>query len=157
MKHRFFTNVLLIMVLFCFVYAEGEKKPFAVDDAVNMVSVSNPMISPDGKWILFSKDELKWKDNKRERYLWLVSAEGGEAFKYTNTEGDSSPRWSPDGKHLAFLRGKEEKRQVWMMRTSGGEAAQITKHKGEVSSFRWSVDSKNIIFLADDIKSNEEK
>jgi len=157
MKHRFFTHVLLIMVLFCFVYAEGEKKPFTVDDAVNMVSVSNPLISPDGKWILFSKDELKWKDNKRERYLWLVSADGGEAFKYTNTEGDSSPRWSPDGKHLAFLRGKEEKRQVWMMRTSGGEATQITKHKGAVSSFRWSADSQNIIFLADDIKSKEEK
>jgi Tol biopolymer transport system component len=157
MKHRFFAHVLLIMVLFCFVYAGGEKKPFSVDDAVNMVSVSSPQISPDGKWILFSKDELKWKDNKRERYLWLVSANGGEAFKYTNTEGDSSPRWSPDGKYLAFLRGKGEKRQVWVMRSSGGEAIQLTEHKGAVSSFRWFADSQNIIFQANDIKSKEEK
>jgi len=139
------------MVLFCFAYAEGEKKPFTVDDAVNMVSVSNPLISPDGKWIIFSKDELKWEDNKQERYLWLVSADGGEPFKYTNTEGDSSPRWSPDGEYLAFLRGKEEKRQVWMMRTSGGEATQTTEHEGEVSSFRWSADSQNLMTGVDEV------
>jgi len=157
MKQRFFTHVLLITVLFCSAYAEGGKKPFTVDDVIDMVSVFNPQISPDGKWVLFTKTELKWKDNKRQRYLWMVSADGGEAFKFTNTEGDSSSRWSPDGKHLAFLRGKKEERQVWLMRTRGGEAIQLTKHKAAVSYFRWSPDSQSIIFLANDIKSKEEK
>lgn len=60
MKHRFFILAAMILVLFCFVLGDTEKKPFSVDDAINMVSVSNPQISPDGKWILFTKSELKW-------------------------------------------------------------------------------------------------
>lgn len=157
MNRRFLMHLALIMLLSCFLYADTEKKPFSVDDAINMVSVSNPQISPDGKWVLYTKSELKWDDNKRERFLWIVPADGGEGFKYTNTAGDSSPQWSPDGKYLAFLRGRGEKRQIWMMRTTGGEATQITKHKAAVSSFKWCPDSKGLVFLANDIKSKEEK
>jgi dipeptidyl aminopeptidase/acylaminoacyl peptidase len=157
MKNRLFTCIVFTLVLFCFAFGEAEKKPFTVDDAINMVSVSNPQISPDGQWILFTKTELKWKDNKRERYLWIVPADGGEAYKYTSGVGDSSPQWSPDGKYLAFFRGKEEKRQVWLMRTSGGEAVQLTDHNSAVSSFKWCPDSKNLVFSANDIKSKEEK
>lgn len=157
MKHKFFIQIALIMVLSCLVFGDTEKKPFTVDDAINMVSVSDPQISPDGKWVLFTKSELKWDDNKWERFLWIASTDGGESFKYTNTEGDSSPQWSPDGKHLAFLRGSGEKRQIWLMRSTGGEATQLTKHKAAVSSFKWSPDSQGLVFLASDIKSKEEK
>ncbi|UCC39646.1 MAG: S9 family peptidase [Candidatus Aminicenantes bacterium] len=157
MRARFIIQIALIMVLSCLVFGDTEKKPFSVDDAINMVSVSNPQISPDGKWILYTKSELKWDDNKRERFLWVVSADGGEAFKYTNTAGDSSPQWSPDGKYLAFLRGRGKKRQIWLMRTTGGEATQLTKHKGAISSFKWCPESKGFIFQASDIKSKEEK
>lgn len=157
MKRRFFSLIVTSFILFCLANAEAEKKPFTVDDSIDMVSVSDPQISPDGRWIIFSRAELNWKDNKRESYLWIIPSDGGEAYKYTSTESDSSPQWSPDGKYLAFLRGKGEKRQVWLMRSSGGEAIQLTEHKAAVSSFRWSLDSRSLIFLADDAKSKEEE
>jgi len=157
MKNKLITCIVFTLVLFCFAFGKVEKKPFTVDDAINMVSISNPQMSPDGGRIVFTKTELKWEDNKRKRYLWIVPTDAGEAYKFTQSEGDSSPRWSPDGKYLAFLRGKGEKRQIWLMRTSGGEAMQLTDHKSAVSSFKWYPDSKHLIFSANNIKNKEEK
>lgn len=157
MKKRLWIALILSLIIISFALADQEKKPFTVDDALDMIRVSNPQISPCGKWILFTKSELKWKDNKYESYLWMVPTDGGEPFKYTSKDGDSSPQWSPDGKYIAFLRGKGEKRQIWLMRTAGGEAVQLTKHKAAIRTFRWTKDSQGIIFLAPDIKSKEEK
>jgi dipeptidyl aminopeptidase/acylaminoacyl peptidase len=157
MKKRLFIAAILLLIIISFARADVEKKPFTVDDGLNMVSIYNPQISPCGKWILFTKRELKWKDNKYESYLWLVPTDGGEAYKYTNEPGDSSPQWSPDGKYVTFLRGKADERQLWIMRTTGGEAIQLTEHKASIQEFHWTKDSKNIIFLAPDIKTKEEK
>jgi dipeptidyl aminopeptidase/acylaminoacyl peptidase len=157
MKKRLIIAAILTFIIISFAMADVEKKPFTVDDALDMIRVSNPQISPCGKWVIYSRRELKWKDNKYESYLWIVSTDGGEAYKYTNKPGDSSPQWSPDGKHVTFLRGKGDERQIWIMRTTGGEAIQLTEHKAPIRSFKWSKDSKSIIFLAPDIKSKEEK
>ncbi len=157
MKKRLIIAAILTFIIISFAMADVEKKPFTVDDALDMIRVSNPQISPCGKWILFTKRELKWKDNKYESYLWIATTDGGEPYKYTNTPGDSSPHWSPDGKYVTFLRGKGDERQIWIMRTSGGEAIQLTEHKAPIRAFKWTKDSKSIIFLAPDIKTKEEK
>lgn len=152
-------NKIYLLLVLCLLFSNYgyADEPFTVDDALNMVRFSNPQISPDGKWIIYTKSQLNWDENKRESYLWIVSADGEESYKYTREEGDFSPRWSPDGEFLAFIRKKGEKRQVWVMRTRGGEAVPYTDHKSGVKSFRWCPDSQRIVFLADDIKSKEEK
>ncbi|MBS3818408.1 S9 family peptidase [bacterium] len=157
MKIRWNKIYILLVLCLIFVNYAYADKPFTVDDAINMVRVSNPQVSPDGDWIVYTKTQLNWKKNKRESYLWIVSSDGEESYKYTREEGDSSPQWSPDGQYLAFLRKKGDKRQVWVMRTQGGEAVPYTNHKSGVKSFHWGPDSQGIIFLADDIKSEKEK
>ncbi|MFQ5722041.1 MAG: TolB family protein, partial [Candidatus Aminicenantales bacterium] len=155
MKLKTKTILCLILTLFfsVFMLSASSKKPFTVNDMLNLVSVASPQISPDGSRILFTKSKPNWSENKQEKYLWLVSADGKEIFKFTNQEGDSSPQWSPDGQYLAFLRGKGDKRQIWLMRSSGGEAVQVSHHESAISAFKWFPDSQHILFAAPDIKT----
>jgi len=162
MRRRVF--YILPLILFICVTLSAtvpDKRPMTVDDNLNMKRVSNPCISPDGKWVIFSMAKLDWKENKYPSHLWMVSTEGGEPFQYTSIEGDSSPQWSPDSTRLAFLRTtgeKEEKsRQIWIIRTSGGEAIKLTDHKDTISAFKWSRDGKYLVFSAPDAKSKEQK
>ena len=147
-----------ILLLFIINGVHGiEKRPMTVDDGLNMVRVGNAVMSPDGKWVLFSKTELDWIKNKRKVTYYMIPAEGGEEFQYIGEAGGNSLRFSMDGKYLAFLRKKDKKNQIFIMRTSGGEAVQFTKHKTSIISFKWSPDSTKIFFLAPDARSKEEE
>lgn len=146
--------ILFFLALSSLLFAqEGKKRAMTVDDVLNMVRVGNPQLSPDGKWILFTKTTLNWEKNKWVSKLFMIPATGGEAFQYTAEEGDRSPQWSPDGKYIAFLRrgkGKKKYSQIWLIRTTGGEAFQLTKHKASIISFKWTKDGKKIVFLSPD-------
>ena len=162
MRRRVFYILPVILFIWVTLLATvTEKRPMTVDDNLNLKRVSNPLISPDGKWVIFSMAKLDWKENKYPSHLWMVSTEGGEPFQYTSVEGDSSPQWSPDGTRLAFLRttGEKEKkgRQIWIMRTSGGEAIKLTDHQDTISAFKWSRDGKYLVFRAPDAKTKEQK
>jgi len=154
-------RLLLISFLLIFIapgiYSTEKRRPMTVDDGLNMVRVGNPVMSPDGKWVLFSKSELNWSKNKRKITYYMIPAEGGEEFQYIGETGGNSFRFSSDGKYLAFLRTIDKKQQIFIMRTSGGEAIQLTKHKTSISSFKWSPDSKKIFFLAPDARTEEEE
>jgi dipeptidyl aminopeptidase/acylaminoacyl peptidase len=140
------------------------RRAMTVDDALNMAAVSNPLISPDGQWVLYTRSELNWKENKRVSSLWMSPATPNqphvEAFQFTGHDSDTAPQWSPDSKHVAFIaaRGKEpQDRQIWLIRVNGGEAVKLSEHKDGLSAFRWSKDSKQIFFLAADAKSEEQQ
>ncbi|RKY87028.1 hypothetical protein DRQ09_05150 [candidate division KSB1 bacterium] len=148
----------LLLFLTGQIYSQGyNKRPMTVDDLLEMVSVSNAKISPDGKWIVYSRTTIDWDKNKRISHLWMVSTDGKEKFQFTNKAGDSSPEWSPDGRKIAFLRTADKKRQIWIIRAFGGEAVKLTNHKSSISSFAWSHDGKRIFFVASDIKSKEQE
>ncbi len=67
------------------------------------------------------------------------------------------PRWSPDGRALAFLSDREDSNQIWLTPTGGGEAVRLTTGKQAVQSFHWSRDGRSIAFLASDQKSTEQE
>ena len=131
-------------------------RPMTVDDAMDMVAVSNPLIAPDGSWVLFSRRTLNWDDNKYETEVHRVSADGGESFQYISDDGGSNYQFSPDGAYLTFRRkageGDSAKQQVHWMRTAGGEATALTEHKTDIASFRWSPDGTRIFFSAVDAR-----
>jgi len=157
MKKIKFAGIILLFVMMTSVIHAQEKRPMTVDDALNMVRVGNPLISPDGKWVLFSQSELNWDKNKRETKYYMVSAEGGEPFQYIGKEGGSRFQFSPDGRFLTFKRKKDEKQQIFLMRTSGGEAVPLTEHKNSIGDYKWGPQSEKIYFVAEEPLTKEEK
>jgi len=128
-----------------------------VDDALNMVSLRNVQMSPDGKWVFFSKSELDWEKNKRKTKYFMIPARGGEAFQYIGEPGGSSFQFSPDGKYLSFKRAVDKNSQIFIMSLSGGEAIQLTHHKNSIDSYKWSADTSKIFFTAEEPMSEEEQ
>src|SRR5215813_4206915 len=102
-------SVIVFGLIICLaVLAQAPKHPVTVDDLLSVVGVSNPEISPDGKWILYSRSELDWKNNKRVNNLWMVSTETKDTFQFTSGEPAAQPAWSPDGKWIAFISAREK-------------------------------------------------
>ena len=126
---------------------------FSFDDAIDMARVSGPRLAPDGSRVLFVRNELDWDENKRVSRIWVVGADGQNARPFTGSADDSNPEWSPDGRWVSFTRpvGDSDKvRQLFVLPVDGGEAVKLTRHVTAVGSYRWSVDSGSIFFLASD-------
>ena len=123
--------------------AQTAKRPYALDDLGKFKSVADPQVSPDGAWIAYTVGSVDVEKDKRDSDVWMVSWDGTRTIQLTSSkDSESRPRWSPDGKYLAFTtsRGdgdeddkKDEKKkttQVWLLNRSGGEAQKLTDVKG---------------------------
>ncbi|MGV8947085.1 MAG: S9 family peptidase [Lutibacter sp.] len=154
---KFFLFTLLFLIYFKS-SSQETKKAITIDDLMKLKSVSDPQISPDGKWIAYTTSEANLKKDKSETQLWMISALGGEAIPMTSKEfyTASEPRWSPDNKYLSFLAAiPEGKAQVWTLNRNGGDAQQLTKIKQGVSGYEWAPDGKRILLSLKDPKPEE--
>jgi dipeptidyl aminopeptidase/acylaminoacyl peptidase len=133
---------------------DGKKPPrnLAVEDLFQIKRVQEPRLSPEGNWVAYTISAANLKDEKTETQVWMIPASGGEAIPMTaKGSSSSSPRFSPDGKYLAFLSARNEaKTQVWVLNRQGGEAQQLTEVKQGVRSFEWSPDGKKISLVIQD-------
>src|SRR5256885_12397968 len=103
-------------------------RPIIIADYFQIREVRDPQITPDGQWIAYSISTPNREEDKSESRIWMIAATGGDAIALT-TEGVSSshPRWSPDGKWLAFLSARDEgKTQVLLLNRLRGEAQKPT-------------------------------
>ncbi|MGC0775393.1 MAG: S9 family peptidase, partial [Candidatus Acidiferrum sp.] len=125
--------------------------------SLNLRAISDLQFSPDGTRVAFVVMEPP-KAERRARHIWLYDKTTGAVRQITfSAKDESSPRWSPDGKRLAFLSNRDNQQQIYVMRMDGGEAAAVTKGKRSVHSFAWSPDGKQIAFLAPDAKTDDEE
>jgi dipeptidyl aminopeptidase/acylaminoacyl peptidase len=125
--------------------------------SLNLRSISDLQFSPDGSRLAFLVTEPP-KGESRARHIWIYEKQSGGVRQFTySAKSESAPRWSPDGKQLAFLSNRDEDQQVYVMRADGGEASALTKGKRGVQSFAWSPDGKQISFLAPDAKTEAEE
>jgi len=134
--------------------AAPEPRPFTLDDAVNYRRVSAPDLSPDGSRVAYQVRTTDAKEDKHETHLWMTSWDGRETVRLTSgKESENTPRWSPDGRYLAFLssRGDEnDADELWLLPRGGGEAEKITELPGGVEDFDWAPDSRRLVLVVRD-------
>jgi dipeptidyl aminopeptidase/acylaminoacyl peptidase len=133
------------------------QRPITLDDSFQIREVEGPRLSPDAQWVAYTVRSTSLKEDKSEQRIWMVPFAGGDAIPLT-AEGVSSrhPRWSPDGKYLAFLSARDEgKTQVWLLNRVGGEAQRLTETPQDVDSFVWSPDGKRLCLILRDATAEE--
>lgn len=148
---------------------EQEHRPFQPEDIHRIRDVRDLAIAPDGEWVAYTVRETDTKADSRSTDLHMVSWDGRERLRLTHSEAsESHPRFSPDGKYLAFIsaRGGDDdddskdpktEDQVWLLNRLGGEAERLTEIEGGVSSFEWSPDSRRLVLVSEDPEPRDQE
>ena len=141
-------------------------RPVTIDDFMKIRLVSDPQAAPDGSRVACVVTRIDRDKNKYLSAIWMVSTQrkapetydGGasegqmeEPRRFTSEESSGRhPRWSPDGRQLAFLSDRQKpKSQIYLMPADGGEARALTnlETEGSIGAFRWSPDGSKIAFM----------
>ncbi|HKW66944.1 MAG TPA: hypothetical protein VJP04_06640, partial [Terriglobales bacterium] len=106
---------ILVFLLSCLLLAQA-RRPFTFEDMMALQRVGEPQVSPDGNWVAFTAIKVDLKANTRTPHLWVVPRAGGDAKQMTSgVSGEDRPRWSPDGKQLAYISSQGGSSQVWVV------------------------------------------
>jgi len=136
------------------------KRGVTAEDYYSFQQLSDPHLSPDGRLVAYVVTTVDQRQNRRHSSIWMAAADGSRPpWQFTTSpQSSTSPRWSPDGQHLAFLSSRPSaadggtsdatKTQVYLLSMSGGEARRITDFKNGVSSFQWSPDGTRLACLS---------
>lgn len=176
MKRLWSTGTAALCAAFLTAGAYAKEAPQAshvpsLTESLSRTSVSNPVLSPDGRFIAFQKKQTDWTANQFVRQLWLSEVATGRVTQLTRGASSATgAQWSPDGRWLAFVSDRDlggsatpakpeapsetsgaEKpagKQIWILPREGGEAWRLTNSPGDATVLRWAPDGQSIFFLA---------
>src|SRR3954469_15097197 len=136
-------------------------RPITPEDMADFTHLSDVQISPDGALVAFvAGAQFKVDSASAKRQIWVTPTNGGEAHPFTSgPRTDDTPRWSPDGRTLAFLSDRLEdgRQQIYLLDRNGGEARRLTDLQGEINELEWSPDGSHLAFLLADPETEEEQ
>ena len=139
---------ILTLIFLCAAGFSGVRaqSPFTFNDLVNVKRIGDPQLSPDGKWVAYTVGVVNKAENRTLTHIYVVKTDGSDQKQITNGDKSfSSPRWSPNGKLIAYVSGG----QIWVMERDGGDRKQITKISTGAGGPVWSPDGKFIAFGSD--------
>jgi dipeptidyl aminopeptidase/acylaminoacyl peptidase len=165
---RIIRAIVVVLILFfaLVAFATGQgaenKPPLTLDQFFSAVGIGPVRISPDGHSVVIQTRRADWAKSIFRKDIWLyreLGAGHNSLIPLTQSEGDSNPQWSPDGRWIAFLSTREVKPagpessqtpahipQVYVIRADGGEAIRLTGGSEPVHAFAWSADSSQIFY-----------
>jgi dipeptidyl aminopeptidase/acylaminoacyl peptidase len=150
---RVITSLTIIMLMFAFAVSgktQAPSRPFTINDLLKIRRVSDPQLSPDGRSIAYTIADTDKDANKRTTQIYLISIDGGESRQLTNEkQSSSSPRWSPDGKRLAFVSARDGESQIWVMDIESGGVRKVSNISTGADGPVWSPDGKWIAFTSE--------
>ena len=123
------------------------RRTLKVDDFFRVQEVSDPQVSPDGLWVAYVVSSNDRDADEARSAIWMVSWDGKEQLQLTSAaDGTGKPKWSPDGRYLAFIAtpAGSEQGQIMLLDRRGGEARQLTNVTGDIGKYAWSPDGKRL-------------
>ncbi|HEY6371339.1 MAG TPA: prolyl oligopeptidase family serine peptidase [Candidatus Sulfotelmatobacter sp.] len=161
------TALVVLLLLSCVPTLTAQSKPkLTLDEFFNSVTFPAVEVSPDGQSVVLATERADWDQQIFRTDLWLYHDEGkaGSLIQLTQSGHDSDPKWSPDGRWIAFLSERksfsekggeadsdadskdEPASQIYLISPNGGEAFPVTRGEEDLHSFAWSADSRTIYF-----------
>jgi dipeptidyl aminopeptidase/acylaminoacyl peptidase len=138
----------LLLLIACPLAAQ--KRAITFEDFIALKSVSDPQLSPDGKWVAYTVSIPSLQDNRNVSRVWVVEVATGKSRPLTGGPGsDRQPRWSPDGKTLAFVSTRDSGAQVWVLPIAGGDARKVSHVPDGVSDPVWLPDGSGFLVVSD--------
>ena len=119
---------------------------FTATEMMKLRRLADPQVSPDGTLVAYAQTDVDLAGGTRNSDLWLVPVAGGDPRRLTShAKSDTEPRFSPDGKRLAFLSTREGSPQVFVLELGGGEARKVTALVTDVERFLWLDDQSLLV------------
>jgi dipeptidyl aminopeptidase/acylaminoacyl peptidase len=133
--------------------AAPPRGPLGADDIYRVQALSDPQVSPDGLWVAYVVTTNDRAADEQRGAIWMASWDGTQQLALTSPASDTDkPRWSPNGRYLAFLGSAagSDQPQIMLLDRRGGEARPVTSVSGEIRDYAWSPDGTRIVLAVDE-------
>jgi dipeptidyl aminopeptidase/acylaminoacyl peptidase len=144
-----FALMFLSLLMLCGSILAQSKRPMEIDDLFRIKRISEPQISPDGKFVAYCVGVVDKDANRSNTDIWLAPADGGSATMIIGgPKQERHPRWSPDGKTIAFESNRDGATQIYLYHVDTKEITKLTSISSEASQAVWSPDGSKIAFVS---------